>query len=191
MHAFTGVDMVSSFAGSCKSTSWKIWRVFRDIDKAIFPILKFRQHQRRWRVFLTHSALRHSFILYINFSGDRKWGRANYIYSRPIPNIKQTSNVFLHHLKRAILQCSLRTSCLQRSFPRQNSCQWGWKKLGDCYESLWSSNLEITMGKLQELIACKCKEIFTCCRRVKSGISCTFLCSCEGQWIKWFYFAKL
>lgn len=39
-HTVTGADRVSSFANILKSTLWKIWMVFSDIDQAYFVYYK-------------------------------------------------------------------------------------------------------------------------------------------------------
>lgn len=124
---------------------------------------------------------------YVSFNkhcGNCKCSKANpfYQHNRSIKHIPPTCDVLLNHLKRAILQCFVWRNCLQRDAEQPNPGERGWKKVGDQFEPLWSTSSDISMEKLQELIACKCTQrCISKCRCVKSTLRCTMLCRCEGQ----------
>lgn len=74
----------------------------------------FQEHHWRWQVLLIQT---------VNVAMRFLFTQQN----RTIGNIPPTNNVLLHHLKRFFLQYSFKTNCLQRGFPRQDSCSWDGK----------------------------------------------------------------
>lgn len=183
-HAFTGADTVSSFGGIGKITAWKTWMSFRDVDTAFQEYSTMSQHLsqnsdnflilQRFVVLMYHAS---SSAETVNEARRILFSQLN----RPIESIPPTSDALFNHLKRAMLQCFVWTNCLTRESVSPDPCEWGWKKIGEIYEPVWSANADMTIDKLQELIACKCKLNCTRCRCVKTGLSCTLLCTCEGQ----------
>lgn len=175
---------MSSFAGIGKATSWKAWMTFREVDNAFLVYSQVpRSISEADESFLLIQ--RFVVLMYQSSSSAETVNEARRILftqqSRSIEHIPPTSNALFQHLKRAILQCYMWTNCLRKDFTRLDPREWGWKKIESDYEPLWSSKTNIAMEKLQELISCKCKEMCTRCRCVKSGLRCTLLCSCEGQ----------
>ena len=49
VHAFSGCDTVSSFAGRGKKTVWEIWKVFNEVTPAFCSLASNRISQLYWR----------------------------------------------------------------------------------------------------------------------------------------------
>lgn len=186
-HAFTGADTVSSFGGIGKTTAWKTWMAFREVDEAFHEFLNMPHTQALSQNDPAFMLLQRFVVLmYHPSSSAETVNEARRILfcqlNRSIENIPPTCEVLLNHLKRTILQCFVWRNCLQRDAEQADPNDWGWKKVGDNYEPIWSTNPDISMEKLQELIACKCTQRCTSrCRCVRSALNCTMLCKCEGQ----------
>lgn len=94
-HIVTGADRTSSFTSIGKSTFWKIWAIFRDIDKAFCLFQSTCQHYSKMEIIsYSLSASSSSFytIREVKWISQKKPGEL-YLYSR-IENILLTKMFF-------------------------------------------------------------------------------------------------
>ena len=103
---------------------------------------------------------------------------------RAIENIPPTENALAQHVKRALLQSYIWTSCLTLNLPNVEFNDWGWKVEGNSLSPRWMTIPEASKA-CGELKRCGCeKQCKGNCTCHKNGFNCTQRCTCGGSCYK-------
>ena len=184
LHAFSGCDTVSLFAGRGKKTVWEVWRMFAEVTPtfctlASNPNLSAINHHLE---VLEHFVI----LLYDRTSTDVNINDARkQLFShkgRQMDGLPPTQAALIEHIKRAAYQAGHTWAQMFVTTPEIPSpSEWGWQEItGGGWEVKWTSIPEASKV-CRELIRCGCKK--GCrkhCKCVKAALQCTALCICGG-----------
>jgi hypothetical protein len=182
LHAFSGCDTVSSFAGRGKKTVWDIWMAFPIVTSA-FCILASNPSNVEDQL---HLLERFVVLLYDRTSNEEKVNEARKkLFSqkgRPMDGLPPTQAALIEHTKRAAYQAGYVWAQMFLPNPMLPSpAQWGWlKTIEGEWEVKWTTLPEASRA-CRELLKCGCKK--GCkkqCKCVKAALQCTGLCQCAG-----------
>ena len=105
-----------------------------------------------------------------------------YTNGKNIENIPPTENALYEHIRRSAYQANVWDQ-LQAFQELYDISRCGWTKIGDTWDTLWSTLLDVSKT-LQILVSCGCKS--DCkgknknrCKCTRSGLNCTLLCRCD------------
>jgi hypothetical protein len=182
-HALTGCDTVSCFAGKGKKSAWNAWNAFPDVTCAL-------QELACPGNVISDTVLavleRFVIVMYDRTSqySDLDSCRRHLFTKRctSLELLPPTSDAFLLHLKRAVLQAvKIWGQSLQKQIESVCPSDWGWSKTNEQWSPLWMTLPEVSKV-CRELIHCCCKKGCTGrCKCVKANLACTALCLCDGE----------
>ena len=184
MHAFSGCDTVSSFAGRGKRTVWEIWNIFNEVTPA-FCILASTPDLSSVGDQL-EVLERFVVLLYDRASTEMKVNEARkQLFSqkgRPMDGLPPTQAALAEHIKRAAYQAGHVWAQMFVAVPNLPSpSEWGWVQTSNGgWEVEWTALPEASQACC-ELFRCGCKK--GCrrqCKCVKAALQCTALCLCGG-----------
>ena len=91
-------------------------------------------------------------------------------------------NALLQHVKRAVLQTGIWTTCIEPVQNIPSPVGWGWSDDLGSLSVVWMTIAEAARA-CSELIKCCCKSPRGCttCKCIKAGLSCTDLCNCNCE----------
>lgn len=182
LHAFSGCDTVSAFAGRGKKTVWDVWNSFDDVTP-IFSYLASTPCSVEGQLELIE---RYVVLLYDRASSEEKVNRARkQLFSkkgRTMEGLPPTQAALLEHTKRAAFQAGHVWAQMFVPVPSLPCpSEWGWLQTAEGgWEVKWTSLPEASLA-CRELLRCGCKK--SCkgqCKCVKAALMCTGLCQCEG-----------
>lgn len=184
IHSLTGnYPTTSGFNGIGKKTAWNTWKKFRDVDSAILGLMN--NNSPSWCEKSMNVLERFIILMYDSKSRDTSLGECRRVLftlrNKPFDRIPPTRDTLELHVKRAILQASLWTQCLQRNNTILDPTDWGWiaTSTGQ-YSPKWTT-VPILAEHCQELITCGCKGKCTRCKCAKKSLPCTKLCTCNCE----------
>ena len=184
-YCFTGCDQVSFFNYAPKSTAWKVWEMFLDVND-VFVALSYRPTDaaiadampllERYVVLLYH---RTSTCVTVN-----SCRRELFCNGRAIDNMPPTRDALLQHTKRAaFLGGFVWGSSL---VPQMNLPSFEWYGYKDDATPHWTNLPEASRG-VRELVKCNClKGCKGNCKCTQMNLQlnwrqkCTELCKCKG-----------
>jgi hypothetical protein len=182
-HALTGCDTVSCFYGKGKKTAWAAWDSYPAASEAFIDITAVDTDISK----ATLSVLERFIIVTYDRTSDcteLDTARKNLFTkkSKSLDSLPPTSNAFLQHVKRAVLQAGHCWSHALEKQPAQiDPSKWGWFKDENRWLPLWITIPEVTQS-CRELISCTCKKgCNTRCSCHKANLPCTALCHCDGE----------
>jgi len=181
LHAFSGCDTVSSFAGRGKRTVWDIWKTFNDVTPAF------------WTLASTPSSvegqldvLERFVVLYDRASSGEKVNEARkQLFSqkgRPMDGLPPTQAALVEHTKRAAYQAGHVWAQMFVAVPKLPSPgEWGWLQTTEgSWEVKWTTLPEASHA-CRELLRCGSQKGYRQqCKFVKAALQCTGLCLCRG-----------
>jgi len=184
LHAFSGYDTVSSFAGRGKKTAWEIWKIYDEVSPAFYtlasnPDLKSISEQ-------LEVLERFVLLMYNRTSTEMKvneaWKQLFSQKSRSIDGIPPTPAALVEHMKRAAYQAGYLWAQMFVAVPNLPSpSEWGWVQTANGgLEVKWTALPEASHA-CRELLRCGCKSgCRNKCKCVKAVLQCTTLCKCGG-----------
>ena len=185
LHAFSGCDTVSSFAGRGKRTVWEIWKIFNEVTPAFCTLASTPDPSS------VNDQLevleRFVVLLYDRTSTEVKVNEARkHLFSqkgRPMDGLPPTRAALVEHTKRAAYQSGHVWAQMFVAVPKLPSpSEWGWlQTTNGGWEVKWTALPEASQA-CRELLRCGCKK--GCrkqCKCVKAVLQCTALCLCGGQ----------
>ena len=179
LHAFSGCDTVSSFAGRGKKTVWDIWKTFDDVTPAFSTLASMPssvddQLEVRERFVI---------LIYDRTSSEEKVNEARkQLFSqkgRPMDGLPPSQAALVEHIKRAAYQAGHVWAQMFVAVPTLPSpSEWGWLQTIDGgWEVKWTILAEAFQA-CREFLRCLCKT--SQCKCVKASLQCTGLCFCRG-----------
>ena len=186
LHALSGCDTVSAFAGIGKKTAFTLFitlphllPVFKRFSS---PLLSVTDEDfkvvERYIILLYSKTSSHASV---NEARKHLFSQGN----RQIENIPPTRCALVEHVNRAVYQAGHIWGQAMIANPElPNPSDWGWIKNNDTWVPFWSSLPEAAKS-CRELIKCNCKN--TCsgrCKCIKANLLCTQLCHCEGLCVR-------
>jgi hypothetical protein len=181
-HALTGCDTVSSMAGIGKKTAWSTWNAYPDVTEAFEELAhmpgdissKSMESLERFVVLLYS---RTSELNRVKDARKTLFARK----SRLLENIPPTQAALRQHIKRACYQSHCWNMSLSTDPQLPNPADWGWTKVQDEWQPLWSTLPEAAKS-CYELIHCGfTKGCSGRCKCAKAALKCTTLCACSGD----------
>lgn len=183
LHAFTGCDTVSSFAGRGKKTAFDIWKTFDDVTPVFSTLFSNPASFNNDKMCVLETYV---VLLYDRTSTDTSVDVARRrlftCKGRSIDAIPPTSASLLQHTKRAIYQGGhIWGQSLVRVPDVPTPELWGWKQSAlQGWEPNWTL-LPEAAATCAEFIRCGCKKGCTgLCKCVKADLKCTSSCNCSG-----------
>lgn len=183
-HALTGCDTVSCFYGKGKKTAWSAWNSYPALTHAMLGIINDTDS------YTSQSTLsileRFIIIMYDRTSEccDLDSARKQLFLKKckSLETLPPTSNAFIQHIRRAILQAVI---CWSHSLEKQHencdASDWGWCYVENRWQPIWMTLPEVAKS-CRELISCTCKKGCSGrCSCHKANLSCTALCHCDGE----------
>jgi hypothetical protein len=184
MHAFTGCDTVSAFAGRGKKTAWGTWKSFPEVNVAFNELLRMPREVSEESMLLLE---RFVVLLYDRTSECTEVNDARkHLFahkSRSLENIPPTQAALRQHIKRTCIQANCWNQALVLDPEKPEPSDWGWTKEADgcTWQPLWTTLSEAAKS-CRELIKCNCKKGCTGrCKCAKAALKCTALCFCSGD----------
>ena len=184
-HALSGCDTVSCFSGKGKKSAWQAWSAYPDVTTAFAELGKCDgEHEISAN---TVSLLeRFAVVMYDRTSelSDLNSCRRQLFTKkcRSLELLPPTSDAFLLHVKRAVLQgVHVWGQSLHRHPQPVCPSKWGWIKEDTQWIPLWMTLPKVSKV-CRELIHCSCKKGCTNrCKCVKANLTCTALCHCDNE----------
>jgi len=181
LHAFSGCDTVSSFAGRGKKTSWEIWKICDEVTPA-FCTLASNPDPKSISDQL-EVVERFVVLMYDQTSLEMKVNEARKQLfsqkSRPIVGIPPTQAALVEHTKRAAYQAGHVWAQMFVAVPNLPST-YKWQTANGGWEVKWTALPEASRA-CHELLRCGCKNGYrNKCKCVKVVLQCTALCKCGG-----------
>lgn len=184
VHAFTGCDTVSSFAGRGKKTAFQVWKTIPEITPEMAHYMVSPQEFDDTKM--------EPFEKFVILLYDRTCSKTSvdaarmHMFTtkgRPIDAIPPTLAALLQHTKRAIHQAAFVWGQMFVRCPDVPSPgSWGWRKGKSMkWEPLWTV-LPEAAASCSELLRCACQK--SCsgrCKCLKAALKCTTLCRCGGS----------
>ena len=99
--------------------------------------------------------------------------------NRPVEGCPPTRDALLQRIKRAALQSSIWTTCIDKNQVQADYNEWGWILEDGCLSVRWITLPEAPKA-CQELVSCSCTKRCVRCKSVTAGLNCTELCKCSG-----------
>lgn len=185
LHAISGCDTVSQFAGIGKKTAFAVWASlpeihteFRKLSLAPESVSSDDMLMLERFVVLLYS--RTSSLSTVNDARQYMFG----YQGRQIDHIPPTKDALHQHVLRAVFQAGhVWGQMLVKCPPLPSPSNWGWKQDED--ENIWIPNwttLPEASKACPELIKCKCQVACSGrCKCCKANLPCTKLCLCGGN----------
>ena len=182
LHAFTGCDTVSAFAGRGKKTAWETWKSFPEVNDA------FKELQCMPRETSNESMELLERFVVLMYDRTSEATEVNYARrllftqkSRTLENIPPTQAALKQHIKRTCYQANCWNQALVLDPEMPEPSDWGWAKEPSGWQPIWTTLPEASKS-CHELIHCGCKKGCTGrCKCAKAGLKCTALCFCSGD----------
>ena len=181
LHAFSGCDTVSSFAGRGKKTVWDVWNAFDEVTPAFCTLASMPSNIDGQIEVLEHFVV----ILYDRTSSEVRVNDARkHLFcqkSRPMDGLPPTQSALIEHTKRAAYQAGHIWAQMLVTVPKLPSPgEWGWQETNNGWEVEWTTLPEASKA-CRELLRCGCqKGCRRQCKCVKAVLQCTALCQCRG-----------
>jgi hypothetical protein len=182
-HALTGCDTTSAFRGKGKKSAWLTWESYPEVTHALKNLSLMQTDVNSDTMAILE---RFVILLYDRTSDVETLNAARKQMftkkTRTLENIPPTSNAFLQHVKRCVLQAiNCWSHSLETQMPVINPAEWGWSKDGDKWLPVWMTIPQVSKI-CQELLHCSCKKACTArCKCFKANLPCTSLCQCDGE----------
>lgn len=180
-HAFTGCDVVSAFRGKGKKTAWQTWDVCPDVTEVFRKLSKYppvisEHDQNVLEMFVIMMYDRSSATASIDDARLDLFARKQ----KPYESIPPTRGALIEHTKRAVYQAGcIWSQAAICNMENESPGDWGWKKNGDMWTTVWSK-LPPIAESCQQLTKCGCKtECHGRCKCFRLTLPCTALCSCN------------
>ena len=180
LHALTGCDTASSFAGHGKKTAGTIWTVLPELTNAL---LKLSSAPSGIPDDVMHIIERFVILLYDRTCKEiNKTRKIIFAKKNNVQLIPPTKAALGEHVKRAAYQGGHvwgQTLLPTPELPSPSS--WGWIKNDEgVYEPHWTK-LPKAAHSCYELVSCKCKKrCVKRCKYKKAALECTALCVSGG-----------
>ena len=181
--AFTGCDTTSQFAGKGKLSGWNAWLSYPEATNAflIHPFENISLESERF-----HTIEKFVCILYsrtTNIASVNEM-RENIFPKLEFSQLPPTQEALYQHVQRSVYQASIWLRCTNQLINAPTPTSYGWKRVDDQYEPLWTSLPPIST-ECNALLKCGCKSLPFCskncrCKKVWN-LPCTPLCYCKGQ----------
>jgi len=181
-HAITGCDTVSSFAGIGKKTAWSTWNAYSEVTEAFEEMEHMAdpisdESMEMLERFVVLMYCRTSDLSRVNDARKQLFSQT----SHTLENIPPTKAALEQHIKRARYQSHCWNMCLSPDPQLPNPSDWGWTKVLDEWQPLWTTLPEVAKS-CYELIHCGCKKGCSgYCKCAKAHLKCTALCACLGD----------
>lgn len=181
-HAFTGnYPTTSAFNGIGKKTAWKAWKKSDDLESAISQLMD--ENSLNWNEDSINVLERFVISMYDSATKHTSLGDCRRVLfsvkNKPIDRIPPTRDALEQHVKRALLQASIWTQCIQKNNVTFQPTDWGWIAASTGrYLPKWTT-IPILADHCQELISCSCKGKCSRCKCAKDRLPCTKLCTCK------------
>lgn len=182
LHAFSGCDTVSSFAGRGKRTVWDIWKTYQEVTPAFVTLGSTPSSVDAQMEVLERFVV----LLYDRTSSVEKVNEARkQLFSqkgRQMDGLPPSRAALEEHTKRAAYQAGHVWAQMINAVPKLPSpSEWGWlQRNTGGWEVKWTVLPEASRA-CRQLLRCGCKK--GCrgqCKCVKAALPCTALCLCGG-----------
>ncbi len=98
--------------------------------------------------------------------------------SRCVERIPPTQNALLQHVRRAVYQAGIWTTCAQAQQVVPSPQAFGWTKESTSWIPVWITIPEVSKA-CSQLIRCSCKGNCLNCKCGKANLACSPLCNCK------------
>ena len=182
LHAFTGCDTVSAFAGRGKKTAWETWKSFPEVSGAFNELLCMPSEVSEGSMFLLE---RFVVLMYDRTSESMEVNDARKQLftqkSRSLEIIPPTQAALKQHIKCTCYQANCWNQALVLDPKMPEPSDWGWTEETTGWQPLWTTLPEASKS-CHELIHCRCQKGCTGrCKCAKAALKCTALCFCSGD----------
>ena len=183
--AISGCDTTSTFFEKSNKSTWKTWNIYPVVTNTFLhmvdnPFQDINLTSPQFVILQRFVVLMYDKTSVLESTNEAR--RQLFSKKHSIENLPSTEDALLQHITRVNYQSSIWTCSHEPTLNAPSRDGFGWKMEGTGFTHLWMTIPEAARA-CSELIKCGCKSEtgYKNCKCMKSGQSCTDLCTCNCE----------